>query len=309
MAITAFTTSFTPVCAGTNVAVTGVTTAVTAYDWFALSGSGTLATSYGAMSTSTAMGLQNKAFVAMTSQIARADLLPLVKAELFATAIADPKSAIANLVTSVGNSLSSIQLSGVDAATKTALAAAYNSEVAVVNAVLNRVKSLENKIYLQNDSIDVPAATGTGNIAASYPATATLASLTGAKFYVASLLDPAVLGNAGVAIPTLTATTFANASTLATAYTAAGTALTGSSIVSNLQAFVEMSAKNIFDNYAIDIQGYTSSGTSGKYPSGASAPVGIVPGIDFEIHLTGAYQTGVAAAGTAGAPSSTTVFW
>ncbi|MFN7038929.1 MAG: hypothetical protein ACK4OM_05130 [Alphaproteobacteria bacterium] len=308
MPITAFTTSFTPVTTGGTVAATGVTTAATAYDWFAPTGSGALATSIAAMSTSTAAGIQNKAFVQSIAQLAKTALLPLVKAELFATAIADPKTAIGNSIDSASNALASIQLSGIDTATKTALATAYNAEVATITAMLNRIKTLENKIYLVGDSIDAPASTGTGNIATAYPATANLTNFTGTKTYLSSMFDPAVLGNSGTAIPGLTATTFANASTLAGIYTTAATALTGATVIANLNALVEMSAKNIFDNYAIDIQGYSSAGTTGKWATG-SAPVGIVPGIDYEVHLTGAYQTGVAAAGTAGAPSAVTAFW
>jgi len=308
MSITAYTTSFTPRCNGGTVSPSGVTTAATALDWFALTGAGALSTAVAAMSVSTAAGIQNKAFVQTIAQLAKTALLPLVKAELYSTALTDPKTTIINSVTSAADSLASIQLTGVDAATKTALAASYAAEAAVIAAMLTRVKSLENKVYVVGDSIDAPASSGTGNVATAYAATANLTSLTGAKIFLSNMLDPAVLGNAGTAVPVLTATTFSNAATLATIYTTTSTALAASLLVANNQALVEMSAQNIFDMYCIDVQGYSSSGTTGKWASG-SAPVGIVPGVDFEIHLTGAYQTGSASAGTAGAPSATTAFW
>jgi hypothetical protein len=40
-----------------------------------------------------------------------------------------------------------------------------------------------------------------------------------------------------------------------------------------------------------------------------SASIGIIAGVDYEIHVTGSYQSGVASSGVAGAPSVTNAFW
>jgi hypothetical protein len=304
MAITAYTTTFTPICTGT-LSTAGVTTAATAYDWFGAAG--TLGTAIGLMSTGTAAGLQNKAFVQSIAQHARLELLPLVKAELFAAAIANPASVISSFVTNANSLLTSIQLSGLDTATKTAIATSYTSTTAGITAALNRVKSLEQKTYATGDSIDVTTAAATTGVNAVFAATATATTFTANKTPLSALLDPATLGNGGTAIPVLTASTYANAATLGGYYTAASTALTASTLTANLNALVEMSAQNVFDLWCINAQGYSAAGTTGVYTG--SAPVGIVPGVDYEVHLTGAFQTGTAASGTAGAPSATVAFW
>jgi len=304
--ITAYTTSFTPKCNGGTVAATGVTTAATAYDWFKLTGGGALATSYAAMSTSTAVGVQNKAFVATISNLARADLLPLVKAEAFASAIANPQTIIANAATDAGHAATNIGLSGLDAASKTALAAAYAADLSVITASVNRIKSLEDAIHKVGGSIDIDTGTATTGVLALYGATATLTSFTNAKTYLSLTFDPTTF--APNAMAALTASTYANAATMASNASAAATTVSGSTLVDNLNALVEMSAQNIFDLYCMEVQGYSSAGTSGNWASG-SAPVGIVPGIDYEVHLTGNYQAGTAAAGTPGAPSAVTAFW
>ncbi|MFN7038928.1 MAG: hypothetical protein ACK4OM_05125 [Alphaproteobacteria bacterium] len=308
MAFTAFTTSFTPTCTGSNVSVSGVTTAATAYDWFSPTGSGTLATFIASMPTSTLAGKTNKAFVQFISQEARTALLPLVKAELYNTKFNSTKTLVSNNITTILNTLTSIQDSDFISQIST-LTPSYNSALTTINTSLNSLKSFENRIYATTDSINVNASVGTGNVTTSYNATTTLTNFTTAKIYLSKLLEPTTLsGNSTIPNITSVNNNIGNAATLATLFTNAQTALATITALPNNQALIEMSAKNIFDHYSMAVQGYASTGTTGKWASG-SAPVGIVPGIDYEVHLTGAYQTGVAVAGTAGAPSAITNFW
>ncbi len=305
--------AFTPLCTGTNDAVTGVTTAATAFDYFSLLSSGSpgaFLTAYTALSVSTTVGVQNKAFAAALSYEARNALLPLVKAEYFAGTLAPALiTTITDEVTAASNSLTVIQ-TGVDSATKTALSTAYTAEAAVITAALNRLKTVENKIYLVGDSIDVTSAASN----TAYAAITTLTSFTGTKTPLSALFDPAQLGNGGTAIPSLTASTFANAGTLQGYYSTAATALAGSTLLKQLQATTEMTAQTTFDLYCGQLQGYLSAGTTGNWASG-SATVGIIPGIDYELHIAGTVMSAqlasdssaiTAAAGVIGAPSVTT---
>jgi hypothetical protein len=301
MAITPLTSSFTPVCNGT-ISTAGVTTAATAFDWFETTGGG--GTGAAAIANSS-----NKAFAQGICKQAKSSLVPLVKAEQYASILDTFKPALTNSINSAKNALNSIQLS-VDTGTKTALASAYTAEVATITAMLNRVKTLENKVFVVGDSIDVGASAGTGNLATAYAATTTLTAFTTApnnKVYVSTLLDPAVLGNGGTAIPSLTASTYANAGTLEGYYTTAATAITATTVPAIYKAAYLTATKQIFDTYCIMLQGFAATGTSGNYTG--TAPVGIFPGIDFLIFTDGEFQTGTAASGTPGAPSATVDFW
>jgi hypothetical protein len=321
-AFSASSPGFTPLCTGTTAAVivSSVSTAysaATAYDWFSLisASTGTLMAAYTAAAVTTTVGVQNKAFVASLAYEARLALLPLVKAEYFLGTLAPPLiTTITNEVSAASNSLTTIQ-TAVDSGTKTAIAACYTAEAAVITAALNRLKTIENKIYLVGDSIDV---TSTASNTA-YAAIATLTSFTGTKVFLSNLFDPAILGNGGTAIPALTASTFANAATLQGYYATSITALAGSTMLKQMQATTEMTAQYIFDGYCSQVQGYLSvAGTTGTWSTG-SATIGIIPGIDFEIHgdgtvmsaqvySTAAPFTAVAGAGGIGAPSVTTLY-
>jgi hypothetical protein len=323
MPITAYTTTFDPKCGLTasNVSIrtdgtasngasapTDVTNAHSALDWFSISGTtNNLGATYAAMSTSTVVGVQNKAFVAAISQMAKTALLPLVKAEYFAATLAPNSiSSITSAITGCNSALTNVQNANNDATTKTALVAAYTADAAVITAALNRIKTVENKIYAVGDSIDTTStATDT-----AYAAIATVTSFTTSKIYLSNMFDPAYLGQApSNTMPALTTTAIlaGNAATLAGYYSAAATAIAASTTISQLQALTAMTANTVFDTYCADIQGYASSGTTGKYTG--TAPVGIVPGIDYEIHITGAFQSGTAASGTPGAPSAVLPFW
>ncbi len=246
MSITAYTSSFTPLCTGTNVAVTGVTTAATAYDWFSLinGGSGAFLTAYNAMSTSSAVGMQNKAFTAVLAYEARSALLPLVKAEEFYTKFTTTKTVVAASVTSILSTLSSIQnpsfLSSISSLTP-----GYTASLTTITSLLNTLKSQEATIYGVGSSIDVAS----GSIVSSFDSTTTLTSFTGVKTFLAPLLDPVVI-NAG-AIPSITSVNgvVGNAAALSTIFTAVSSALSAMTLANNLQATTEMSAKTIFDLY------------------------------------------------------------
>jgi len=304
MSITAFTTSFTPASsAGTSTST--VTTASTAYDWFSLTGSSAFTTASSTMSTTTPVGMQNKAFVQTISNLARADLIPLIKAELFAAQLSSSKAVINNSINTIISTLTNI-LDPDFSSQITSLASTYNSTLAIITSTLNKLKSLEIAVHNVGTSLDVTSS----SIATTFAATTTLVNFSGLKTFLATCLDPATLANNGNAITALSATgtNVGNASALLSIYNSASTALSASTIVADYKALIELSAKNVFDLYYAESQGYMSSGTSGNWASG-SAPVGIVPGKDYEVHLTGSYQTGTAAAGTAGAPSATTDFW
>jgi hypothetical protein len=291
---TPMTTTFVPTVQN-GISVAGVTTAATAYDWFATAGGG--GTAIAAIANA-----QNKLFGTAIAQQARACLLPMVKAELFAAELNNAKANLQNSMQSAYNALTSLATAtadaAADAATKTALSAAYTAEVAGITAQLNRLKSLEAKIYAVGDSYDVAASGGT-SVTATFNATATLTTFTGAKTYVAGLLDPAVLGNSGTAIPALTATTYANATTLATIYNNAYTAISTSNVVPNFQGEIETAAKAIFDTFAIMASGYASTNTSGT----TGTPVGLYAGIDYELSTVGEYQAAT------GAPGTPVTFW
>jgi hypothetical protein len=300
MTITPYTTSFAPVCTG-SISTTGVTTAASAYDWFSLT-TGTYSTAVSAISNSTPNGAKNKAFLQSISQHARLELLPLVKAELFASKVSSTKTLIANSVTNILNTLTSIQDPDFSTSIST-LTPVYNSALATINTALNSLKSFEVRTFVVTDSIDITSAA----LATSYAATTTLSSFTGLKTYLATMLAPETL--AGITIPSITSVNgnAGNAASLSTTFTTVSNALTISNTVANYKALALMGAQNIFDLWCINAQGYANSGTTGVYTG--SATVGIIPGVDYEVHATGNFQTGTAASGTAGAPSATVAFW
>ena len=282
--------------------------AATAYDFFGTTG--VSANNYGylaanAVSVASPASAQNKQFALSICQQAKSAILPLYKAELFAGVLANAKTYLTASIQSAGNALTSLNTltsdSSTDTATKTALAAAYTAELAGITAVLNRAKTLETKIYTSAGETIDNTSTGTPSVASLFNATATLAAFpAGTKTYLAQQLDPANLGNAGVAIPALTAATYANASALATIYTTAGTALGTANVATNFKAEYLTATKQIFDAHMIMLAGYVqtanNSGTTG-------APVGLFAGIDYEVSTVGHYQTG------SGAPSGTIILW
>jgi hypothetical protein len=305
MTITAYTSSFSPLCSGTNIAVGSVTNAASAYDWFSLinGGSGAFLTAYNAMSTGTAVDIQNKAFVAALAYEARAALLPLVKAEKFHVKFASTKTVISASVTSILSTLSSIQNSTF-LSYISGLTPSYTASLSTIYSILNTLKSQESAIYAVGSSVDITSSA----IISAFEATPTLTSFTGVKTFLGQLLDPVVLS--GAAIPSITSVNGAvgNAASLTTIFTTVSNALAAMTLDADLQATTEMTAQYIFDGYCSQIQGYASLGTTGTWASGASR-VGIIPGIDYEIHVEGNFQTGTASAGVVGAPSLTTIFW
>ncbi len=325
MANTVYTTTFAPKCGLTaaNVIIKTdstanngasapvlVNNAHTGFDWF----TNTVATNnfgakYAAMDVSTVVGVQNKAFMATIAQMGKTSMLPLLKAEYFASTLApNAIAAITTSITNCKNNLVELQKSNHNDATKTSLIIGYNANLGIITAALNRIKTAENKIHLVGDSIDsTAAATDTAYATA---VNTPLTSFTTAKVYLSNMFDPAYLALVtGNSIPALstTLTVAGNAAILEGYYTTAASTIAASTTMSQLKAFTAMASQNVFDTYCASIQGYASSGTTGKYTG--TAPVGIVPGIDYSIEITGDYATGTASSGTAGAPSAVLEFW
>lgn len=264
-----------------------VTNAATAFNWFGTSGTGGQAVANITNST-------NKALAQFTLQQAKASLLPLVKAEYFATQFNNVQTLISSSVTSINSTLTSILNPSFLSQINT-LTPSYTSSIALITSSLNTLKTAETRIFTTTDSIDITAAAIATNIAA----TTTLTVFTGTKTYVSPYLDPAILGAA--TIPALTSVNgnVGNANTIKTIYTNAATALAASNVLSTLRGEYLTATKQIFDVYAMIIAGYadasSNSGTTGN-------PIGLRAGLDYEVSTIGQYQTSPA-------PSATPTFW
>jgi hypothetical protein len=292
MTIATYTSTFTPLCTG-GINTSGVITAASAYDFFDL-GSGALATVYNSLSSE-----QNKAFIASIAQNARAALLPLVKAEAFAVKFTSTKVIVLANIVSILSDLSSIQ----DAALANLindLVDHYNSCLNIINNSVDNLKSFDHAIFnIGTATLDDASSV----INTKYQATTT----TGVKNYLSTLLDLEVLAQASIPAITAVNGNAGNALSLASIFTNMQSSVGSLNTLSKAQALNAMTSQNIFDTYCIAAQGYASSGYTGWYSDSAS--MGIIAGIDYEIHLTGTYQSGVAASGVIGAPSIANAFW
>ena len=294
---TPITTNFQTTChnlgqnAGSpTLSASGINNASTAYDWFSATGNGGLATANIASSF-------NKSFAQSICSQAKSSLLPLVKAEYVANQLATTLSLISSSISSINSTLTSIQNPSFSSSIAT-FVTSYNATLSSITSSLNFLKTVESKIFVTSDSIDLTSA----NLSSNLSSTAALASFTGVKTYLGQLLDPAYLGNNGTSIPVITSTNgnAGNAAALATIFTNAGTALSSSNVATNFKAEYLTSTKQIFDVYAILLAGYADS----THHSGVtSTPIGLYGGIDYEVSTVGEYQA------LAGSPSGTIILW
>jgi hypothetical protein len=272
-----------------GISVAGVTNAATAYDWFAASGTG--GTAIAAIAN-----VKDKAMAQGIAQQARAALVYMVKAEYVAQQFSSNITLITNNINSIVSTLTSIQ----DPSFLTSISSLTPSYITALTAIissLNRMKTLETRIYTNSDSIDITAATTQSNVGSTTTAT----SFTGAKTYLAGQYDPAVLGNGGTVIPSISSVNnnVGNAAALSTIYNNAATAIAASNVLGKFRAEIETATKAIFDTYAIMASGYASTNTSGT----TGTPVGLYAGIDYELSTVGEYQA------ADNAPGSPVTFW